>query len=170
MRLLMPSTIGGTAKSASTLRLDRLAVLVAIDTSVLVAAAVAVHPQHQRATSIFNAVRDGSTTGCACHHALAETYSVLTKLPLVHRISPVEARAYIEAARGFVSTTPLTEQTYVVALDRCAVRGFGSGAIFDALHLVAAEEVGADVMVTFNERDFVRLAKPEGPRIASSVM
>ena len=82
MRLLMPSTIGGTAKSASTLRLDRLAVLVAIDTSVLVAAAVAVHPQHQRATSIFDAVRAGSTTGCACQHALAETYSVLTKLPL----------------------------------------------------------------------------------------
>ncbi len=36
----MPSTIGGTAKNASTLRLDRLAVLVAMDTPVVVAAAV----------------------------------------------------------------------------------------------------------------------------------
>jgi predicted nucleic acid-binding protein len=100
---------------------------------------------------------------------MAETYSVLTKLPLVDRILPPAARAYLAALRGFVSTVAITEPMYLEALDRCATRGLGSGAVFDAIHLVAAEAAGAELMLTFNERDFSRLATTGSPRVASSV-
>ena len=100
---------------------------------------------------------------------MAETYSVLTKLPLVERIVPPAARAYVEALRGFVSTVAVTEPMYLEALDRCATRGLGFGAVFDALHLVAAEAAGAELMLTFNERDFSLLVGTASPRIASSV-
>ena len=51
------------------------------------------------------------------------------------------------------------------ALQRCTDRGFASGVVFDALHLVGAEHAGADAIVTFNGADFLRLASPTSPRI-----
>lgn len=143
--------------------------LIAIDTSVLVAAAVAVHPDHERAAECFAGARSEGNSACVSLHAMAETYSVLTKLPLVDRILPPAARAYLEALRGFVSMVAITEPVYLEAIDRCATRGLGSGAVFDAIHLVAAEAAGAELMLTFNERDFSRLATTGSPRVASSV-
>jgi predicted nucleic acid-binding protein len=144
-------------------------VLIAIDTSVLVAAAVAVHPDHERAAECLASARDEGNSAFMSLHAVAETYSVLTKLPLVERIPPPAARAYIEVLRGFMSTVAITEPMCLEALDRCTARGLGSGSVFDALHLVAAEAAGAELMLTFNERDFSRLAGTASPRIASSV-
>jgi hypothetical protein len=40
-----------------------------------------------------------------------------------------------------------------------------SGVVFDALHLVTAEEVGAAATLTFNEADFVRLIDATSPPI-----
>ena len=62
---------------------------------------------------------------------------------------------------------PLDPAVYDEALQRCADRGFSSGVVFDALHLVAAEHAGADALVTFNGADFLRLASPTSPRIAT---
>jgi predicted nucleic acid-binding protein len=36
--------------------------------------------------------------------------------------------------------------------------GFTGGVVYDALHLQAAEKAGAKTLVTFNRRDFDRLA------------
>jgi predicted nucleic acid-binding protein len=60
---------------------------------------------------------------------------------------------------------PLTIALYVAALDRCSSRGLRSGAIFDALHLAAAEAGGAEAVLTFNMGDFTRLSAAGGPRI-----
>lgn len=65
-------------------------VLVAIDTSVLVAWTVAKHPFHARATPWFDAIYRGEFDAMVCAHALAELYSVLTKIP--EGLSPVAAR------------------------------------------------------------------------------
>jgi hypothetical protein len=50
---------------------------------------------------------------------------------------------------------------------RCSDRGLRSGAVYDALHLVAAERWGADLFLTFNTHDFTRMALAPGPRIAA---
>jgi predicted nucleic acid-binding protein len=54
--------------------------LVAIDTSVLVADALTVHPFHARAWPWIEAVEHEELEGTVCVHALAELYSVLTRL------------------------------------------------------------------------------------------
>jgi hypothetical protein len=59
----------------------------------------------------------------------------------------------------------LQPAVYDEALQRCTDRGFASGVIFDALHLVAAEHAGAEGLVTFNGTDFQRLALPTSPRV-----
>jgi hypothetical protein len=48
---------------------------------------------------------------------------------------------------------------------RCSGRGLRSGAIYDALHLLAAEREAADIFLTFNVDDFRRLAEPTSPRV-----
>ncbi|MEI9937317.1 MAG: hypothetical protein WDO69_08825 [Pseudomonadota bacterium] len=40
-----------------------------------------------------------------------------------------------------------------------------SGVVFDALHLLDAEQAGADVFLTFNPSDFTRLAVESSPPV-----
>ena len=67
--------------------------------------------------------------------------------------------------RGVFDVRPLQAADYDEALQRCSDRGFSSGVVFDALHLVAAERADADALVTFNGADFLRLIAPTSPRI-----
>jgi predicted nucleic acid-binding protein len=138
-------------------------VLIAIDTSVLVAGTIELHPFHQRARTWLNAVSRGEVAATLCAHGLAEFYSVLTKIP--QPLAPADARlATLNLATHF-RVVPLTLDAYLAAIDRCVTRSLSSGTIFDALHIVAAEQAGADVILTFNPADFWRLADSDRPRI-----
>jgi len=137
--------------------------LLAIDTSVIVAGALAGHVFHSRAVVWQTAIHRSEVRAMACAHALAEAYSVLTKVP--GGLSPAAARVVVSRiARKVRVVAPLPE-TYLAATERCASRGLKSGVIFDALHLVEAERFGADAFLTFNPSDFERLAAGPKPRI-----
>ena len=138
---------------------------VAFDTSVLVAAVLATHRDHARAVVWLSSVSGGALDGVVSVHALGERWSVLTKLPVSPPISPRTAREAINDVLTQFETVPLTVQIYREALDRCTSKGFRSGAIFDALHLATAEATGAAALLTFNERDFVRLSVSGSPPI-----
>jgi len=144
-------------------------VKIAFDTSVLVAAAVAGHPRHQDAALLLQFARNQEHDGFLGTHALAELYSVLTKLPLEQRIAPAEALALIQALRDFLAAVPCDEASYEAAIRRCAERNLGSGVVFDALHLVAAESIRADALLTFNAGDFERLREAGSPRIRDTL-
>jgi hypothetical protein len=58
-----------------------------------------------------------------------------------------------------------TLQTYLTAVERCSSRSFRSGAVYDALHLVEAEREGANILLTFNPDDFMRLVDSDHPTI-----
>lgn len=140
---------------------------VAIDTSVLVAGHLASHPQHLRAVKWMVAADRDHLTGYVTLHALAEVWSVLTKLPVTPRIEPMVARTVVMQIVSGLQVMQLSEALYFAALERCAEHNLRSGAIFDALHVIAAEQAGVDLILTLNEKDFVRLAKPSTPRILS---
>ncbi len=72
-----------------------------VDTSVTVAAFLSWHERHAMART---AVLSGIVGVPA--HVLAETYSVLTRLPAGHRVSADAAMAYLEALPGEVLTRP----------------------------------------------------------------
>lgn len=138
----------------------------AFDTSVLVAGLHRAHPHHRRAIVWIDAVAEGRVTGIVTWHALAELWSVLTRLPISARPSPEQALQLVRRIRGVFDVRPLGQAVYDEALQRCTDRGLSSGVIFDALHLVAAEHDVADALATFNGADFLRLALPTSPRIA----
>jgi predicted nucleic acid-binding protein len=140
-------------------------VKVVFDTSVLVASIVIGHRDHARARCWIQAAEAGQVEGFASWHAMSETWSVLTRLPLTPRITPHAAWAAIRRFRAFLTLLPPTERTYRGALARCTARQLSSGAVFDAIHIVTAEHAHADAILTFNRADFVRLAEATSPRI-----
>jgi predicted nucleic acid-binding protein len=139
--------------------------LVAFDTSVLVAAQIASHRHHARALPWLRAVADGALEGMVNAHALAEVWSVLTKLPLSPPLDGRTAQAATLRIREKFRVLAMTPDIYEEAILRCTSRALRSGAIYDALHLVNAERNAARAVLTFNESDFIRLALPDSPRI-----
>ncbi|HLA64140.1 MAG TPA: PIN domain-containing protein [Rhodothermales bacterium] len=128
-----------------------------LDTSVLVPALVAAHPHHGAAKSTFERIEGGAGTLVLSAHALAEAYATLTALPLTPKISPTVAARLLRADMlAEAEVVALDGADYADTLARVAALGLTSGAIYDALHVRAAEKAGADELVTFNGRDFRR--------------
>lgn len=138
---------------------------VAFDSSVIIAGAHDMHPHHGRAIVWIDAVLEQRITGLLTWHAVAEIWSVLTRLPAPARLTPEQALRVVQRVRGVFQLQQVEPPIYDGALQRCADRNLASGVIFDALHLMSAEHAGADVLVTFNGADFLRLATPTSRRI-----
>lgn len=114
----------------------------------------------------MEAARAGRFEAAATCHAYGETWATLTALPLRPAVAGNVASRVVERLRRHVAPLRLGWRDYEMAMARCADRGLRSGAIYDAVHLVAAERWGADVLLTFNVQHFVRLSVPDaGPRI-----
>ena len=143
---------------------------VCFDTSVLVPALVADHPFHARALRWVQAAATKEIEGVMAWHAAAETWSVLTRLPISPHVTAGAAARLVERVVHHVRPLAMTAAFYRKAMQRCAERGAHSGAIFDALHLAAAEVSRSDVFVTLNPDDFERLASERGPRIIVPVL
>lgn len=133
---------------------------VLVDTSVLVAASVAVHPAHARSRAVLSqAPRHGPRLVVAAH-ALAEAYAVLSTMPLSPRVSPQQALALVERniAGHAAAIVDLVAADYLEAVRRLAGLGFAGGITCDMLHVVAAEKAGAREIITLNTKDFDRIA------------
>ena len=76
-------------------------------------------------------------------HALAETYSVLTRLPGDLRLAPVDASRLL--SERFTSPLVLRAATSVRIADILSELGISGGAVYDALVALAAREHGADL-------------------------
>ena len=135
------------------------------DTSVLVAAVRDAHSHHERARPWIRAVASGRIDAAISLHAAAETWSVLTRLPGSLQLPPAMATLVVDRLLEQFQPIAMSEAIYRRAMVRCAERGSRSGALFDALHLVAAESVGALGLVTFNRADFERLRAEDSPEI-----
>ena len=109
---------------------------VAIDTSVAVPLRVRSHHDHAAVVGWWNG-QEVALSG----HALAETYSVLTRLPGDARLTPADAALLLTArfASPLVLSMPRTREL-PDTLSRLRIAG---GAVYDALVALAAKEHGA---------------------------
>lgn len=131
---------------------------VLFDTSVLVPALVQALPQHPRAAPWLERAKAGEIEFLVANHSLAELYSVLSTLPMRPRLSPAQAwtliRENVEAAAQLIALSPAD---YLVTTQRVSELGLAGGVVYDALIARAAEIAGADRLLTFNEKDFLRV-------------
>jgi predicted nucleic acid-binding protein len=99
----------------------------------------------------------GEVTVAVAAHALAETFATLTALPVSPQVTTLEAERLIrEGIVAYVEVVPLGAADYDAVIKRVAGLGLVSGAVYDALHVHAAEKAGCEEIVTFNGRDFRR--------------
>ncbi|BBZ62535.1 type II toxin-antitoxin system VapC family toxin [Mycolicibacterium monacense] len=110
--------------------------LTAVDTSVAVPLLVTSHRQHTMVAKWAKA-RPLGLSG----HALAETYSVLTRLPGDARVTAADAVALID--ENFPESFQLGARAARAAHREFARRGIAGGATYDGLVALAARERGA---------------------------
>jgi predicted nucleic acid-binding protein len=135
--------------------------MIAVDSSVLIAALLSWHEFHQRA---FNALEKAMAQRQLLIPlpALIESYSVMTRLPSPHRLRPEIAHQLLNdsfVGARIVGPSPRKAWTF---LAECAAAATAGGRVYDAVIASVAVEAHAGQLLTFNPRDF----EPFGDRIA----
>lgn len=133
------------------------------DTSIVIAGTVAAHPQHHRALPWLQQAYTHDVRMVISSHVIAESFAVLTKLPVRPRM-PASTAVHIltENIISHATIIELTQDDYTTVLARMNQLNLSGGIIYDALLLQAARKANCDALITLNEKDFVRLY-PEKP-------
>lgn len=139
---------------------------VLFDTSCLIAGMVQTHAYHNRAVPWLTRASRGGITGLVCTHSLAETYAILTSLPLRPKIQPTAALLGIRQNLAAFELIPLTQQDYQDTLEELVSLGLVGGVVYDALAAKAALKAGAGTLLTLNAKHFLRL----GPAVSALVL
>lgn len=125
----------------------------------MVAVVCAWHEHHDRAAEeIERRLRRGEKMIVAAP-ALVEGYAVLTRLPLPHRLSPVDAFALLDA--NFMRTTivALDRHSYRTLLRRATDDAITGGRIYDAVIAACVLKAKVGAFLTFNAGHFLFLAE-----------
>jgi predicted nucleic acid-binding protein len=110
------------------------------DTSVIVAAFASWHEHHSTA---FAAVGRVDTVVA---HCLLETYSVLTRLPAPHRMTPVIVSKYLSLAFGRHTVCALSAAEQRKLVGTCAAQGLAGGAVYDAVIAATCAAAGIKLL------------------------
>ena len=132
------------------------------DSSILISAFYKFDGNHDSSAKAF---RSASRVDSFCAlRTLGEVYSVLTGLPVRPRITGPDGMVILKQIRQKLTIIPLSEEEYVSALQSVSEIIVG-GAAYDALIAHCALKARADILLTWNTRDFTRF----GPEIANLV-
>lgn len=118
--------------------------MIAVDTSVVVAAFATWHEGHAAAAAVL-----GRGPRIPAHVVL-ETYSVLTRLPPPHR-APADVVGAFLAGRFREAPLALPARGYQAIVELASREGITGGAIYDAVIAATALHAGA-TLVTRDER------------------
>jgi predicted nucleic acid-binding protein len=138
-------------------------VKVFFDTSVLVAAVVVPHPQHQRSLTVFAAAN--RKTACCAAHSLAEVYATLTRLPGKLGLNVDQALLLLDSIAERLELISLEPSEYRHAIREAATGGIIGGTIYDALLGQCALKARVTTIYTWNVTHFRML----GPDIAGKI-
>jgi predicted nucleic acid-binding protein len=98
-------------------------------------------------------------------HSLAEVYATLTGMPGKWRVGGDAALLFLRDIRERLTLVSLSSREYIELLEEAAAAHITSGAIYDAILGKCALKAKAEVLYTWNVKDFARLS----PAIAARV-
>lgn len=128
------------------------------DSSVLVAGILKLHVHHQRAVGWLQDSQTSKIKGVVATHTLAETYSVLTRIPRPLRVSPAVALQLIEYnIFNHHQIVALDNNDYTALIHHLAKQDLAGGVTYDAVIACAAVKANIDHIITINYRDFARI-------------
>ena len=134
-----------------------------LDTSVLVATFYADHEHHAPSIEVF--LRFDKKNACCGAHSLAEVYAILTGMPAPRRVSGHEALLFLGDIRNHLTLVALNELEYFQVAAASAEAGLAGGAIYEAILGRCALKAKAQVIYTWNVKDFMRLGPDIGSRV-----
>ncbi len=131
----------------------------AIDTSVIVAALLGWHEFHDAALAALVHARDEPGGKLLLPApALVEAYSVMTRLPAPHRLSPGAALEILSGSfEDHAEVVSLSGSETWRFLHDTADIGLAGGGAYDALIVRCARKGRATTLLTLDRRDFERL-------------
>jgi predicted nucleic acid-binding protein len=136
-----------------------------LDTSVILSGIVESHPMHAKCLPWLQRAKAGEIECIVVSHTLAETYAVLTTLPVKPRISPLVAQRLIDInLQATARIVPLTAADYWSTIQKMADMGLSGGTVYDALIAAVARRLSVDRLLTLNADDFRRVW-PEGNQV-----
>jgi predicted nucleic acid-binding protein len=138
------------------------------DTSIIVSGIVESHPMHAKCLPWLQRAKTGEVECIVVSHSLAETYAVLTTLPVKPRISPLVAQRLIDTnLHAMARIVPLTIADYWNTIQRMTEMGLSGGTVYDALIAAVARRLSVDKLLTLNADDFRRVW-PEGKQVITT--
>lgn len=137
------------------------------DTSLIIAALVESHPMHVRAFPWLKKAKAKDFEIVVASHTIAETYAVLSTLPIKPRISPSVAwRLINENIVSISKIVSLTPAEYSFTIKQISELGLVGGITYDALIAKVAQKSKVKRMLTLNLEHFTRVW-PDGEKIIS---
>ncbi len=130
---------------------------VAVDSSVLIAALLAWHEHHESSRAELERLAGETPEPLLPSHAVIETYSVLTRLPMPHRLAPEIASRLLAESFGDWPTAGGPADIWAFVAESAESRVVG-GRVYDALILATAATAGASELLTWNLAHFEDLA------------
>jgi predicted nucleic acid-binding protein len=134
-----------------------------LDTSVLVATFYGDHEHHAPSLDLF--VRFRRKQACCSTHSLAEVYATLTGMPGKWRVGGDAALLFLRDIRERLTLVSLGGREYFELLEEAGAAHLVGGAIYDAVLGKCALKAKAEILYTWNAKDFMRLS----PAIAARV-
>lgn len=135
------------------------------DTSCLVAAVCSWHEHHVSTVEELARRAKRREEMVVAAPALIEAYAVLTRLPPPYRLRPVDTLAVLEGSFGQLEAVASTGEEVWDLLRALPGAGVAGGRTYDAHIAACARKAKAGVILTWNARDFERIA--EGIEVAS---
>ena len=89
--------------------------------------------------------------------SLVETFAVLTRLPLPHRLSIHDALMLLESNWSGAEVVALTPSEYWKLLRECRDAGIGGGQVYDAVIMACARKSRVERLLTWNLEHFTHL-------------
>lgn len=133
-----------------------------LDTSVLVAAFHADHP-HQPSFDLLR--RCEKHDACCGAHSLAEVYATLTSMRPPRRVSGDQVLLFIGNIHERLTPVALDEKEYFQMLESSATADIAGGAIYDSILGHCALKANAEIIYTWNTKDFLRLPASIASRV-----
>lgn len=132
--------------------------VVVLDSSCLIAAACDWHVHHKLTVEEIERRRRARDSLLLAVPALVEAYSVLTRLPPAHRLSPKDAAHVLHASWSRSESVALSAEEYWTLLRGESSRGVGGGRIYDAVIAHCARKARAGALLTWNVDHFAPFA------------
>jgi predicted nucleic acid-binding protein len=141
---------------------DSTEVVTAVDTNVIVAGLLSWHVHHKMASAQLIALLESQIELVIPLPALVEAYSVMTRMPLPHRLGSKDAFEILESSlRDHVTLVGLDGDEGWELLQDISQRSVTGGTTYDGLILACAHKGGARRLLTFNRPHFERIATEE---------